>query len=282
MSERAYSIEKGINITAKKASQLASKNELLDKRKFRCPDKNCQIGLTCSNWGKTNGKKYYFRPSSNTELHIIGCSEISPLEEKNQIILEKNGAKNTIAKNGLIKMTKSVNKMKTDICEHNISKNDLINKSHKKPSSDTTKTRKECRNLYSLDSFVELYNDNDVDHNKKFIMIDNELLSLDELFVGIQSKFEFDKNRIFFGKAKLSTGFKEGMLQIDFVNYKNLRVFSNIDSISKRSSTRILNKYIDTDYEVYVYLRGKIILDRLKEKFIPYNESVYKDFYCSE
>lgn len=87
---------------------------------------------------------------------------------------------------------------------------------------------------------------------------------------------------MFYGKAIISTGFKEGMLQIDFVKHGNLRVYSNIDAVVKRSNGKIVKKYIDKDKDVNVYLRGKIILDRSKEKFVPYNDSVYKDLYCVE
>jgi hypothetical protein len=282
MSERAYSREKKDRMTAKKASSLAYKKELNDKRAFICCDENCQIGLTCSNWGILNGKKYYFRPSSNDELHIVGCTEISADEEKTQIEQEKSRAKTTINKNGLIKMTKSINKARTDIGTHQDGEDVPLNNLHKRADGESAGTRRESRNLYSVASFVDLYSDAEINHTDKIIMVDNELLSLNELFVDLQSTFEFDKNRIFYGKAIISTGFKEGMLQIDFVKCGNLRVYSNIDAVIKRSNGKIVKKHIDKNKEVYVYLRGKIISDGSKEKFVPYNDSVYKDLYCVE
>ena len=276
MSERAYSQEKKDRMTAKKASSLAYRNELNDKRAFICCDENCQIGLTCSNWGILNGKKYYFRPSSNDELHIIGCTEISSDQEKTQIEQEKNRAKTTINKNGLIKMTKSVNKARTDIGVHEGNEDAPTNSANKRADGKPAGTKRESRNLYSVASFVDLYSDAEINHTDKIIMVDNELLSLNELFV------EFGKFRIFYGKAIVSTGFKEGMLQIDFVQHGNLRVYSNIDAVIKRSNGKIVKKYLDKNKDVYVYLRGKITSDGLKERFVPYNDSVYKDLFCVE
>ncbi|MBU5439807.1 hypothetical protein KQI42_17460 [Tissierella sp. MSJ-40] len=282
MSERAYSLEKRVSMTAKKASTLAYKKELNDKRAFICCDENCQIGLTCSNWGVLNGKKYYFRPSSNDELHIVGCTQISSDEEKAQIEQEKSCAKTTINKSGIIKMTKSINKARTDIGVHQEDENVPVNNLRKRVDGKSAGIGRESRNLYSLASFVDLYNDAEINHINKIIMVDSELLSLNELFVDLQSKVELDKNRIFYGKATISTGFREGMLQIDFVNRGNLRVYSNIDAVTKRSNGKIVKKYLDKNQEVHVYIRGKIISDGLREKFVPYNDSVYKDLYCVE
>ena len=282
MSERAYSIEKKIRMTAKKASTLAYKKELNDKRAFICCDENCKIALTCSNWGVLNGKKYYFRPSSNDELHIVGCTEISSEEEKTQIEKEKSRAKITINKSGIIKMTKSINKARTDIGVNQEDENSSVNNTHKRADGKSAGIRRESRNLYSLASFVDLYNDAEINHINKIIMMDNELISLNELFVDLQSEVELDKNRIFYGKAKVSTGFKEGMLQIDFDNHENLRVYSNIDAVTKRNNGKIVKKSLDKNQEICVYIRGKIISDGSKEKFVPYNDSVYKDLYCVE
>ncbi|MFT4104754.1 MAG: hypothetical protein QM657_03255 [Lacrimispora sp.] len=269
-------------MTAKKASSLAYRKELNDKRAFICCDENCKIGLTCSNWGILNGKKYYFRPSSNDELHIIGCTEISSDEEKTQIEQEKNCAKTTINKNGFIKMIKSVNKARTDIGVHQGNEDAPINRVHKRTDGKLAGTKRESRNLYSVASFVDLYSDAEINHTDKIIMVDNELLSLNELFVDLQSTVEFDKFRIFYGKAIISKGFKESMLQIDFVQHENLRVYSNIDAVIKRSNGRIVKKYLDKNKNVYVYLREKITSDGLKERFVPYNDSVYKDLFCVE
>lgn len=282
MSERAYSIEKKFNIIAKEASILAHKNELNDKRAFICCDENCKIALTCSNWGILDGKKYYFRPSSNDELHIVGCTEISLDEEKKQIEKENSCAKTTINKSGIIKMTKSINKARTDIGVYQEDEDSPVNETQRRAGGKSIGTRRESRNLYSLASFVDLYNDAEINHINKIIMMDDELLSLDELFIDLQSEVELNKNRIFYGVAKVSTGFKEGMLQIDFVNHENLRVYSNIEAVTKRSNGKIIKKYLDKNQRIYVYIRGKITSDGSKEKFVSYNDSVYKDLYCVE
>lgn len=179
-------------------------------------------------------------------------------------------------------MTKSINKGRTNIGVHEEDENTPVNNSHKRTDGKSAEIRRESRSLYSLASFAGLYNDAEINHINKIIMVDSKLLSLNELFVDLQSEVEFDKNRIFYGKAKISTGFKKGMLQIDFVNCRNFHVYSNIHTVIKRSNGKIVKKYIDKNQEVYVYIRGKIISDGAKEKFVPYNDSVYKDLYCVE
>ena len=182
----------------------------------------------------------------------------------------------------MIKMTRSINKARANIGVQQDDEDAPGNSLHKRANGKYVGTRKERRNLYSVASFLDLYTDVEINHFDKIIMVDNELLSLSELFVALQSKAEFDKNRIFYGKAIISMGFKEGMLQIDFVERGNLCVYSNIEIVAKRSNGKIVKKYLDKNEEVYVYLRGKIILAGSKEKFIPYNDLVYKYLYFAE
>ncbi|UOQ49031.1 hypothetical protein MUN88_02515 [Gracilibacillus caseinilyticus] len=277
MSERALSLELNKNIHAKKASELSRNGILKNKRAFQCSDTNCRIDLTCTNWNKS-GKKYFFTPSSKEELHILGCTAISTNEASEQYKKEADGAKSTIKKNGLIKMTESINKNTTDIKAktEDLSANDnFINTN----SSTTNKIRSESRQLYSIPSFVELYKDTAINNESQFILIDKSKISLNELFVKSKSThFTNNKIRIFFGNALIKTAsFGENMLQIEFLNSKLPKIYSNINKLSARPLTSKVLSYLDKNKYAFVYYRGKLIGNGTK--FNSYNDKVYKDIF---
>lgn len=277
MSERAFSLELQKNIYAKKASGLSMKGELVDKRAFQCSDSNCRINLTCTNWNQY-GEKYYFTPSSKEELHIVGCTEISPSEASEQYKKEADGAKSTINKNGLIKMTESINKSKTDI-RAKIEDLPVTSNFINSDSRPNRKKETESRQLYSIASFVELYEDNAVNNDSQFVLISKSKISLNELFVKSQNfYFPYNKVRIFFGKALIETAsFGENMLQIKFLNRKLPKIYSNIDKLSNRPLTSKVTSYLDKKKYANVYYRGKLIDNGTK--LVPYNDKVYKDIY---
>ena len=70
MVEQAYSIEFKDNISAIRAHRLSLEGRLNSKNNFRCIDEECLIPLTCTNWKKSDGKRFYFKPSHNNELHV--------------------------------------------------------------------------------------------------------------------------------------------------------------------------------------------------------------------
>lgn len=283
MSERAYSIEIQKTITAKNASELSRKGSLTDSKGFRCNDPNCAIDLTCTNW-KRSGIKYYFTPSSKDDLHIVGCTEISAGEAREQSKRESQGAKSTISKNGLIKMTKSINKART-----NIKPTD----SETPPNSDnpasnlTTngKVKRESRHMYSIASFIDLFNDGEVDNDKQFVVVEKSEISLNTLFVQSDSTYiDWNETRIFYGKAKLkavsfdkekSASTKKDVVEIEFVNSKFPKIYSNIAMLSKRATTANIKDYLDLDKCTTVFFRGK--LSTGGNKFIPFNDKAYKD-----
>ncbi|PAV27813.1 hypothetical protein CIL05_19890 [Virgibacillus profundi] len=146
-------------------------------------------------------------------MHIVGCTEISPSEASEQYKKEADGAKSTINKNGLIKMTESINKSKADIrakTEDLPVTSNFIN-SNSRPNG---KKGTESRQLYSIASFVELYEDNIVNNDSQFVVISKSKISLNELFVKSQNFcFPYNEVRIFFGKALIETAsFGENML----------------------------------------------------------------------
>lgn len=283
MSERAYSTELKKAITAKKASESSRKGTLLDSKNFCCNDPNCAIDLTCTNWNR-NGKKYYFTPSSKEDLHIVGCTEISASEAREQTKRESQGAKETINKNGVIKMTKSINKARTTIAPTNSSTLPNTNTPSYNVASGR-KTKEESRHMYSIASFVDLFNDGDVDNNKQFVAIESGRVSLNTLFVCSDSTYvDWNETRIFYGKAKLksisfnkekSNSNEKEVVEIEFIDSNLPKIYSNIAMLSKRATTSNLLEYIDTSKCPTVFFRGKLLTGG--SKFESFNDKVYKD-----
>lgn len=276
MSERAYSLELNRSISAKQASDFSIKGRLHDKRAFRCSDPNCQITMTCTNWNK-KGVRYFFTPSSQEELHVIGCGELSKEEIKEQEKLESNLAKDSIRKNGLIRMTKSVGKAKSNDKANLIT--DLPNVPNTQGANPTGKVKSEARHVYPIASFINLFEDTELDKNSQTIAIGNEKISLNELFLESTNNFvPYNRIRIIYGEAIIRTAeFGDNMLEIEFVNSKLPKIYSNIKSVSKNKSTSELKNFLDTNKKVVVYYRGKLIENGTK--FKPFNDSVFKDIY---
>lgn len=283
MSERAYSIEIDKVINAKNANELSRKGILLDSKIFRCNDPNCAIDLTCTNWNSA-GKKYYFTPSSKDDLHIVGCTEISSSEAREQSKREALGAKDTISKNGVIKMTKSVNKTRTNSKAINTEVSANISNSTSNLNVDG-KTKSASRHMYSIASFVDLFNDIDVDNDNQFISIEKSKISLNTLFVHSGSTYvDWNVTRIFYGEAKLksisfnkekSVSSEKKIVEIEFINSKFPKIYSNIAMLSKRATTSNLLEYLDSNKRVTVFYRAKLLTGG--NKFVPFNDKVYKD-----
>lgn len=283
MAERAYSIEIDKALTAKNASELSRTGHLSDPKSFRCIDPCCAIDLTCTNWNR-QGKKYYFTPSSKDELHIVGCTEISASEARDQSKREALGAKETISKNGVIKMTKSVNKARTNIKPINTETSSGRNVL---PSAidNGRKTKTEFRHMYSIASFVDLFKDSDVDNEKQFVSTEQNTISLNTLFVQSDVTFvPWNTLRIFYGKARLkSTSFsseksgttKKDVLEIEFIDGKLPKIYSNIAMLSKRAATSNVLDYLDSKKCPTVYFRAKLLPGG--KKFEAFNDKVYKD-----
>ena len=279
MSERAYSIELNKEIDAKKASELSRRGILSNAKSFCCGDPNCAIELTCTNWNKS-GVKYYFTPSSKDELHILGCKQISASEAREQSKREATEAKSTITKNGIIKMSKSINKARLSIKatyaepSPNASASSADVNTSKKP-------KQESRNMYSIASFVDLFNDPDIDNNREFISINNNKISLNTLFVPSDSTYvPWKETRFFFGEAKLtSISFKKDaskkVVEIEFLKGDFPKIYSNIDMLSQRSSTSNITEYLDTNKYPTVFFRGQLLNGG--KKFESFNDKVYKD-----
>lgn len=281
MSERAFSLELKCPIGDKRASELSLKSELKDRSAFQCSDPNCKINLTCTNWRRT-GKRYYFTPSSKDELHIISCTQILISEANKQLKKETELTKETIRKNGIIKMTKIINKAKSNI---GVNQEDayISNKGTTSNSNDPEKERYESRHHCLIDSFVELFKDVDVDHNSPFISINNSKVSLNKLFLNTSHDYDVFKNnynitKIFYGKAIIKTAIDgNNMLIIKFKDSELPKINTNFKMLSLRIDKSIILLYLDKNKTVIVYFRGQLINNGTK--FDSFNDRFYKDIY---
>ena len=133
------------------------------------------------------------------------------------------------------------------------------------------------RQFYSVATFVELYENPQIDNNVRNIRIEGELISLNEYFVDTTGHIVEDRQRIFYGLAWVSIAdFNPDMLQIEFIGSDYPKVFSNIERIKERSNTKNIADLIDKEPE-YIYFRGK--LNSKTKKFESFNDKFYKDLY---
>lgn len=276
MVERAYSLELSETISALEAQKYSLEGRLNSEKQFRCIDNNCEIPLTCTNWKRRGGKRFYFKPSHNDELHVEGCTCISPQEVKEQVNKEVFAAKGIISDSGIISVKKSLSKAKVNGGKSIAS---LDTAEHLTTSSRTNIHRKQVRDrqLSAVATFVELYKDPQIDNSFKNIRIENELLSLDEYFVDIKNPLVKDKQKIFYGLAQVSiASFNKKILQIQFIESNYPNIYSSLEKIQKRSNTRNIADLIDKEPE-YIYFRGK--LNSKTKKFESFNDKFYKDLY---
>ena len=276
MVERAYSLELSETISALEAQKYSLEGRLNSEKQFRCIDNNCEIPLTCTNWKRRSGKRFYFKPSHNDELHVEGCTCISPQEVKEQVNKEVFVAKGIISDSGIISVKKSLSKAKVNGGKSVAS---LDTAEHSTTSSGTNILRNQVqdRQLSAVATFVELYKDPQIDNNVRNIRIEGELLSLNEYFVDTTGQIVEDKQRIFYGQALVSIAdFNSDMLQIEFIGSDYPKVYSSVERIKERSNTKNIADLIGENPE-YIYFRGK--LDSQNNKFKSFNDKFYKDLY---
>lgn len=276
MVERAYSLEVKKTISAFEAQKYSLEGRLNSEKNFRCIDQDCQIPLTCTNWKKKDGKRFYFKPSHNDELHVEGCTCISPQEVKDQVRKESIGAKGTISDGGIISVKKSLSKARVT-GDTVVGSLDIAEQSKSSSRTNNSRNQVQDRQFSSVATFVELYEDPQIDNNVRNIRVEGELISLNEYFVKTTGQIVEDKQRIFYGLAWVSIAdFNPGMLQIEFVGSDYPKVYSSVESIKERSNTRNIADLIDEEPE-YIYFRGK--LNDKTKKFESFNDKFYKDLY---
>lgn len=276
MVERAYSLELRETINALIAQKYSLEGRLNSEKNFRCIDKDCQIPLTCTNWKKKNGKRFYFKPSHNDELHVEGCTCISPQEVKDQVSKEFIGAKGTVSDGGIISVKKSLSKARVT-GDTVVGSLDIAEQSRSSSRTNISRNQLQDRQFSSVATFVELYEDPQIDNNVRNIRIEGELISLNEYFVDTTGQIVEDKQRIFYGLAWVSIAdFNPDMLQIEFIGSDYPKVYSSVERIKERSNTKNIADLIGKDPE-YIYFKGK--LDSQNNKFKSFNDKFYKDLY---
>ena len=280
MSERAYSFELNENISAKRAVELSESDKLKDERGFCCSDKKCRIMLTCTNWKNLNGKRFYFAPSHNDDLHVIGCDEVGKKEERQQIDKEVKDITAEVRSNGIITMMISPDKNTKEAEEtqnsEKISPKD-IGFLYKKENG-YSGVKREGRRAARIESFVELFNKENVDKDRAVICVKGTMYSLNELFVASDKTLEGDTFGIFYGESVIETCiFNSEMIEIAYLNSSLPKIYTNKDSLKKIGNGRTIKKYINTGARMITFFRG--IYKRELNKLESYNDKYFKDLY---
>jgi len=179
MSERAYSKEFKRIMTASEAVEFSARGKLKNPRAFCCCDKKCGIDLTCTNWGNIEGIRKYFVPSNKDALHVIGCDEVSQRENMEQIGRETREIISEVKKNGIITMLTSPdrNTKENESSEDEVDISKRKNGYIYKKNSEEKRERYEGRRAARVETFVELYHRNDVDHEARIIRINGKMYS---------------------------------------------------------------------------------------------------------
>ena len=239
MSERAYSFELYKNISAKEAVELSKSGQLTDKRAFCCCNEKCKILLTCTNWKNKYGKRFYFVPSHNDELHVIGCDEVGKRDERQQIEKEIRDITVEIKSNGIITMMASPDKNTKEAediqnLERATSKD--IGYLYKR-ENEYRGIKHEGKRVARIESFVELFNRENIDKNKEMICVEGKMFSLNKLFVLSDKELRDRTFGIFYGKAliKICT-FNVDMVEITFLNSSFPKIYTNRNSLKKISN----------------------------------------------
>lgn len=289
MVKRAFSKHLQRNISVEDAHKMSISNMLTDSRDFICSDINCQISLTCTNWGKhlNSNSKLYFTPSSNDELHISACSEAGVKEEKERSKYETQNAKATIQKNGLIvlrKIYEPKNTVKNSNQNSTIepNKTQSIKSNSVNTQNSTSKAKTESSYITSLLTLIELYNDINFNNTNQILKINKNTFSLDEFFIILDliNNIPTNKLGIFYGTAILQTFDKnKNMLEIKFTNPSIPNIYSNKQSILNSFNRKIAKQVLDKKIPIKVYFRGS--RDRDLKKWLPYNDKVYQDIFLN-
>ncbi|WP_141994209.1 hypothetical protein [Bacillus sp. B4EP4a] len=282
MVKRAYSLELKENISAETAHKNSLSGILKNNRAFVCSDKECNIKLTCTKWSDKSAKRIFFTPSSKNDLHIAGCNESGEDEEKHRSKFEKENAKTTIAKNGVI-VLKKISEQKTVKQESKYIKDAItIPTISNKSSNDFNRVKPEGSYITSILSLIDMYKDTDLNNKNKILKISStENLTLEEFFFNIDttSPIPTNKTRIYYGKVKVST-FKETGLKISFINsHISQPLFTNKKRMFDKYYGKYAKEHVDKDAEIYVFFRGYL---NEKNKWCSFNNEFYKDLYFSK
>lgn len=282
MSERAYSFELKKNITAKEAVKMSIKGIVDDERAFCCSDEKCNILLTCTNWKNIHGERFYFVPSHNNELHVIGCDEVKIKEEKQQITKEIDDISYQIKNNGIITMMKSPdrNTKGREDFEENAEENKSVKGSRGKGEDKDSRTKSESKRAARIEAFIEVFLDPNSDKNNPMINMDGKLLSLNQIFTSSNRDVEYNRFGIYYGSATVKKcSFNKEMIEIIYDNSELPKIYTSIESLKKVSNGNLIKKMINKENTVVTYFRGTPVLENEKKKFLSFNDKFYKDIY---
>ncbi|MBM7635726.1 hypothetical protein [Streptococcus saliviloxodontae] len=281
MTERAYSYELSRELSAVEAHHFSMTGKLQKKDAFECND--CRIPLSCTKWGE-DGQRYYFYPSTKVEHHMEGCTYASDRDITDKIKKEIEEAITIITQTGIIVVAKSKKYAKTN--KENSEESESKEKRTYQTSNSGFKNQAQNKKLTALATFVELYNNQEINNEKKNIKVEGETISLDDYFVDVTDGHLIEnQNRIFFGEAELSAFMsqkgKSEILAINFVDSDYPPIYSNLEQVKKRSNTRNIAHLIGKE-SVLIYFRGSLVEKDGKKKFEPFNDAFYKDLYSPE
>lgn len=283
MVELAYSEELNREIEAKEANELSKKGKLSSDRKFHCLDPQCAIPLTCTNWKKT-GTRYYFKPSSNSELHIDGCDQISVSELKYQKRKDFKKSKSVVVNGGMIIVDRYPSKAKTQNSANgktSLNQSQRTTKLHNIGKS-TQGSKIQNSHRSSLYSLIELWKDKNIPNNKAFLKVNGNYMTLNNLFVDVDElntmpiNLNLNLPHIFYGGARVTHSAKKPTC-FNFSDFSQTTLYANYDQLKKRAVTKDIDNYINKGNITCVYFRG--YYDNGKNEFKPFNDKFYQDIY---
>lgn len=225
-------------------------------------------------------KRIYFTTGNRMYLHVLGCTGISTKEKEEQIKKEVDAAHSTIKKTGIIRMVHSPKRVIASIEAESKEEKIESNQNSTESNDSKEKRRREARSIYSVASFVELYNREDIDNSQYNIQVGSEILSLEELFLNAKNTAASNKIRIYQGIGKITTAsFRDTMLEVKFSEFQETSIFTNKKMIM-RQNLKTVTSYCDSDEELQIYFRGYYGIKNGKRCFLPFHEGqVYKDLY---
>ncbi|MHA7610783.1 conserved hypothetical protein [Weissella viridescens] len=280
MVDSAFSIEQNEEISARCAQEKSHLGQLTDKRKFLC--NGCGVKLTCINWGKnpSNIKRCYFTPTDRNVLHYLDCPKIDSVERKSQIKKESDMATNLIQTGNEINMCVSKEKAISNIIDESINSSMMnVTRSKNTQINSPTKTSKKA-NLYSLASFVELYDNPKIQNESTIINVSGEKMTLNELFKEANDLNNSSSKsiHIFYGTGKLEKMSKNNeILMIKSDDFPKT-IFANLKLV-ERLNANLIKKYLGTGERVNVYFRGRYDMND-EHPYKPFHDGkVYMDVY---
>ncbi|EFT95170.1 hypothetical protein KZR47_000991 [Enterococcus faecalis] len=225
-------------------------------------------------------KRIYFTTGNRMYLHVLGCMGISTKEKEEQIKKEVDAAQSTIKKTGIIRMVHSPKRVIASIEAETQEESSKSGQNSTEKNGNNGKVKKEARNIYSVASFVELYNREDIDNSQYNIQVGSEILSLEELFLNARNTAASNKIRIYQGIGKITTAsFRDTVLEVKFSDFQEKSIFTNKKMIM-RQNLKTVTSYCDSDEELQIYFRGYYGSKKGKMCFLPFHEGqVYKDLY---